>query len=106
MASGLADSGSVDGYVWEVMKQTEPELLSKTRVLVKSDWHGFPPIAAAARQRESQPVARIRNALLQMHSDELGRTVLERLQLDGFTQVPPESYESIAVNMERVRRLG
>lgn len=106
VASGLADSGSVDGYVWEVMEQTEPELLSKTRVLVKSDWHGFPPIAAAARQRESKPVARIRNALLQMNSDELGRTVLERLQLDGFTQVPPESYESIAVSMERVRRLG
>jgi len=106
VASDLADSGSVDGYVWEVMEQTEPELLSKTRVLVKSDWHGFPPIAAAARQRESKPVARIRNALLQMNSDELGRTVLERLQLDGFTQVPPESYESIAVSMERVRRLG
>ena len=26
VASGLAESGSVDGYVWEVMTETEPEL--------------------------------------------------------------------------------
>lgn len=106
VASGLADSGSVDGYVWEVMKQTEPELVSKTKVLVKSDWHGFPPVAAAIGQRQSQTVARIRHALLQMDKDEMGRSVLERLQLDGFTQVPPQNYDSIANNMERVRRLG
>ncbi|WP_235913292.1 PhnD/SsuA/transferrin family substrate-binding protein [Brucella tritici] len=106
VASGLADSGSVDGYVWEVMKQTEPELVSKTKVLVKSDWHGFPPVAAAIGQRQSQTVARIRHALLQMDKDEKGRSVLERLQLDGFTQVPPQNYDSIANNMERVRRLG
>ncbi|KDR86836.1 phosphonate ABC transporter substrate-binding protein [Agrobacterium tumefaciens GW4] len=106
VASGLADSGSVDGYVWEVMRQTEPELVSRTKVLVKSDWHGFPPVAAAIGQRQSRAVARIRHALLQMDKDEMGRSVLERLQLDGFTQVSPESYDSIAANMERVRRLG
>ncbi len=88
------------------MKQTEPELVSKTKVLVKSDWHGFPPVAAAIGQRQSQTVARIRHALLQMDKDEKGRSVLERLQLDGFTQVPPQNYDSIANNMERVRRLG
>nr|8ED5_A Chain A, Putative periplasmic phosphite-binding-like protein (Pbl) PtxB-like protein designated AioX [Pseudorhizobium banfieldiae] len=106
VASGLADSGSVDGYVWEVMKTTEPELVAKTRVLVKSGWHGFPPVAAAAGQRKSQAVARIRSALLDMNQEVLGRSVLTRLQLDGFVETTAESYDSIAANMERVRRLG
>jgi phosphonate transport system substrate-binding protein len=106
VASGLADSGSVDGYVWEVMKTTEPELVAKTRVLVKSGWHGFPPVAASAGQRNSQAVTRIRSALLDMNQDILGRSVLARLQLDGFVETTAESYDSIAANMERVRRLG
>ncbi len=28
VASGLAQSGSVDGYVWEVMREIEPELVT------------------------------------------------------------------------------
>lgn len=106
VASGLADSGSVDGYVWEVMKTTETELVAKTRVLVKSGWHGFPPVAASSGQRNSQAVARIRSALLDMNHDVLGRSVLARLQLDGFVETTAESYDSIAANLERVRRLG
>lgn len=106
VASGLADSGSVDGYVWEVMKQTEPELVSRTRVLMKSGWHGFPPVAAAAGQRQSLAFQRIQTALLTMDSDDVGRSVLKRLQLDGFVEAPPGSYDGIAANMERVRRLG
>ncbi|MFN3634812.1 MAG: periplasmic arsenite-binding protein AioX [Rhizobium rhizophilum] len=105
VASGLADSGSVDGYVWEVMRTTESDLVDRTRVLVKSGWHGFPPVAAAAGQRTSQAVARIRSALLDMNQDVVGRSVLARLQLDGFVQTTAESYDSIGANMERVRRL-
>ena len=33
VASGLAQSGSVDGYVYEVLKEVEPALTSATRVV-------------------------------------------------------------------------
>jgi phosphonate transport system substrate-binding protein len=33
VASGLAMSGSVDGYVYEVMRETEPELIAPTKVI-------------------------------------------------------------------------
>ncbi len=45
VAAGLADCGSVDGYVWEVMTETDPELTRATRIVRKSEWLGFPPIA-------------------------------------------------------------
>lgn len=49
VAAGLARSGSVDGYVWEVMTQTEPELTRQTRPAWRSDWMGFPPVATATK---------------------------------------------------------
>ena len=44
VATGLAESGSIDGYVWDVMREREPELIDKTRVVYTSEKLGFPPI--------------------------------------------------------------
>ncbi len=46
VASGLAASGSVDGYVYEVVAGIEPSLTRRTRILRRSELLGFPPIAA------------------------------------------------------------
>ena len=35
VASGLAESGTVNGYVWEVMKRREPDLADRTRVVFR-----------------------------------------------------------------------
>jgi phosphonate transport system substrate-binding protein len=47
VASRLAQSGSVDGYVWEVLNEVEPELTSRTQVVWRSGWMGFPPVATS-----------------------------------------------------------
>ena len=52
VASGLAQSGSVDGYVWEVMSSIEPELTAKTEIVAVSEPLGFPPIACLKNQRD------------------------------------------------------
>ena len=38
VANGLTRSGSVDGYVWEVLSHVEPELAGWTRVISRSEW--------------------------------------------------------------------
>lgn len=106
VASGLASSGSVDGYVWEVMRELEPELANRTRVLVKSAWNGFPPIAAPARLEGSATLARIREALIGMAGDQQGRSVLRRLRLDAFAKESPGLYAGIQASMDLLRRGG
>jgi len=34
VADGLVESGSVDGYVWEALARTEPDLTARTRVIL------------------------------------------------------------------------
>lgn len=106
VASGLAESGSVDGYVWEVMSEIEPELTGKTSVLRKSEWLGFPPIACARTLIDTPLAAAIRGALTAMGEDPAGRDVLSLLRLDGFISGEPALFDGIARKYALVRNLG
>ncbi|NQV44659.1 MAG: PhnD/SsuA/transferrin family substrate-binding protein [Rhodospirillales bacterium] len=101
--SGLAQSGSVDGYVWDVMADIEPKLVANTRVIRKSEKMGFPPIACARTNRNSPAVERIQEALLSIDKDQQGQEVLAALHLDGFTTASPNLFESIARNFKLVQ---
>jgi phosphonate transport system substrate-binding protein len=104
VATGLAQSGSVDGYVWEVMTETEPALTRNTKAIWKSEWIGFPPIATSANFAASDRIRRFKLALRAMQDDDLGRRVLSLLRLDGFDEAQPDLFKSIADRVELVRQ--
>ena len=105
VAAGLAQSGSVDGYVWDVMADIEAPLVGATRVVEQSALMGFPPIAAA---RAGDPGLRraIRQALLAMPEDPIGRAILSTLRLDGFVEADPALFASIEAMWLRTRDAG
>ncbi len=103
VSSGLASSGSVDGYVYDVLAETEPELVARTRVIRRSEPLGFPPIACASADAGSAGIARLREALVNMAADPDGRRVLSMLRLDGFSVEKPELFDGIAAKMKLVR---
>lgn len=105
VASGLAQSGSVDGYVWEVMASMEPELTARTKVIRKSELLGFPPVACLSTQSASVSVDLMRRALLAMGDDPEGRAVLSMLRLDGFVEEPRSLFDPIASKMRLVRSI-
>jgi phosphonate transport system substrate-binding protein len=103
VAAGLAETGSVNGYVWEVIKRREPDLADRTRVIFRSEPLGFPPIATLERSNGLQEEQALETALLSMNSGPLGREILSRLALDGFTPPTPGLYENTA---DKWRALG
>lgn len=103
VASGLAASGSVDGYVYEVMRETEPELISRTRVVRRSELLGFPPVACAASLAEAPKTKHLQRALVEMANDADGRAVLQMLRLDGFSIEAPSLFDTIAAEVAIVR---
>lgn len=96
VASGLAGSGSVDGYIWEVMARREPELINRTKVIRKSEWLGFPPIACSRQSVSSARIKALKMAFTTMSSTPQGRAVLTLLGLDGFGVFPPSLFDGIA----------
>ncbi|WP_291296325.1 PhnD/SsuA/transferrin family substrate-binding protein [Elioraea sp.] len=105
VASGLAQSGSVDGYVWDVMAELEPALVRATRILRTSEPMGFPPIAAS-RQTEPSIIAATKAAFLGMDRSTIGQEILATLRLDGFAPVAPSQFDSIAALWRQVREAG
>lgn len=104
VAEGLADAGSVDGYVWETLASVHPELTARTRVVWRSPEFGFPPIVA----RRSLPAAEraaLQAVLLDMHLDPQGGRLLRELHLDGFTAGDARLFDGIQSMLDAVPRL-
>jgi phosphonate transport system substrate-binding protein len=103
VASGLAGSGSVDGYVWDVLAEIEPELVARTRIVNRSDRLGFPPVACLAARRDEPVVRDLRDALLAMPESVSGREILGMLRLDGFSDEPASLFDGIQALYDAVR---
>jgi phosphonate transport system substrate-binding protein len=102
VAVGLADAGAVDGYVWETLERIHPELTKDTRIVLRSESFGFPPIVAR-RDLPDGEALRLGQILVGMAGDPEGRRVLDLLNLDGFVVAEPTLYDRIA---EMSRSLG
>jgi phosphonate transport system substrate-binding protein len=105
VAAGLAQSGSVDGYVWDVMADLEPALVGATRIVQASAPMGFPPFATS-RQADPGLARAIRDALLTMPETADGRAILATLRLDGFVVGSPGLFDGIAALSRRARAAG
>lgn len=102
VAGGLTRSGSVDGYVWEVLSRVEPDLTARTRIVARSEWLGFPPFVARADRTDEPVVAACRSALLGLAGTPSGQAALSSLFLDGVARADPSLFDGIAARMTAV----
>lgn len=106
VASGLAQSGSVDGYVWDVLSHRDAALASRTRILRRSELLGFPPVACLTVNQASPRVQALAAALQSVGQSENGRTLLAMLELDGFAREERSLFNAIAAKYALVKGQG
>lgn len=92
---GLANAGSVDGYVWDTLAAQQPDAVQGVRVAWKSKEFGFPPLVVR-NSLATDSVAMLRKAFIAMGRSDGGRDVLTRLNLDGFANEPESIFNTIA----------
>lgn len=95
VASGLADAGSVDSFVWDTLAIVEPELTAGTRIVAQSGEYGFPPLVAGRKVKAAEFDA-MRAVLLGMAADPQGAALLAQLNIDGFVAGDPRWYAEVA----------
>jgi phosphonate transport system substrate-binding protein len=98
VASGLAQGGAVDSYIWETLAIVEPTLTARTRVVWRSPEYGFPPFVSH-RSVATADFNLMQRHLLDMTKSDAGRRLLAHLHLDGFTIGSPALYEGVAQMM-------
>jgi phosphonate transport system substrate-binding protein len=99
VAGGLTRSGSVDGYVWEALRTTEPGLTDRTRVIARSEWLGFPPFVARRDRMADAAVDACQGALLAMSGTPAGRAALKLMYLDTVVPGTDSLFDGIAARM-------
>jgi phosphonate transport system substrate-binding protein len=103
VASRLAQAGSIDGYVWETMRQHRMPEVESTEIAWKSELFGFPPLVTT--QGDNDPrMQRLRATLLDMQNEDEGRGILQALNLTGFEAGSPALFESIARNAAAIQQ--
>ncbi|OHC66217.1 MAG: ABC transporter substrate-binding protein [Rhodocyclales bacterium RIFCSPLOWO2_02_FULL_63_24] len=95
VASGLAQGGAVDSYIWDTLAHVEPALSARTRVVWRSPEYGFPPFVAH-RSVTNADFHQMQRHLLDTSRSDAGRRLLGLLYLDGFTTGTPALYDGVA----------
>jgi phosphonate transport system substrate-binding protein len=94
VSMGVVDGAAVDSLVWEYANRNDPELTSKTRVIMKSPPYGIPPVVVRPgldpRLKEE-----LKEIFLNVHNDRIGRELLSKMMIDKFITVSDDAYESI-----------
>jgi phosphonate transport system substrate-binding protein len=98
VASGVAQGGSVDGYVWDTLQLRHPELTARTRVAARSPLFGFPPLVTRKGLPDPE-FQKLQDVLVAMASTDAGRPLLAQLNLDGFQRAPEGVFDGISRNM-------
>ena len=101
VAVGLAQGGAVDGYVWDTLALSHPELTARTRIAERSPEFGFPPFVARG-SLAAVDVAAMQAVLVQMRDDSEGTALLKRLNLDGFEAGSPALFDGVAAMFRTV----
>ena len=105
VAAQLADAGSIDGYVWDTMRQQGMNAVSQTEIVWQSERFGFPPLVSKRGNRHPFREA-LRQALFGMAQDPAGVELLTALNLSGFTPGGVHMYESIRKQARSVAASG
>lgn len=94
VASGLAQAGCIDGYVWDTMQLQKMAAVAQTQVVWRSEWYAFPPMVAKLNDRNPALLA-LGIALQDMPADSQGMSLLKALNLTGFTKPDATIFEPI-----------
>ena len=94
VADRIVDGAAVDSLIWEYLAATQPALTAKTRIVVRSEPYGIPPVVASPRLAPELR-RRLQEALLDMHRDPEGARILQGMNIERFVTIDDRAYDGI-----------
>ena len=94
VAKRLVDGAAVDSLIWDYANSKNPEYAEKTKIIVKSQPYGIPPVVV---HPDTNPEIKIelQNILLTIHNDPKGADILMNIGIDKFILINESAYDSV-----------
>lgn len=94
VAEGTADGAAVDSLIWDYSNAKDPVHTSRTKVVLKSDPFGIPPVVVHP-DMDARLKGRLRDAFIGASADPDAKPILARMGIEKFTVVGDSAYDSI-----------
>ncbi|MDD5772037.1 MAG: phosphate/phosphite/phosphonate ABC transporter substrate-binding protein [bacterium] len=94
VAQNIVDGAAVSSVVWEYLNQTDPELTAKTKIIEKSPPYAMPPVVIRPNY-DPEMKKKLKKILLEIHNDEKGKEILNKMKIDKFVPIANSAYDSI-----------
>jgi len=104
VVEGLADGASVESEIFNFLAAEKPQLTSQLEIIGRSPEYGMPPVVARP-DLDADTKARVREILLNMHKDQEGKSILQRLHIERFVPVDDGHYEGVRELARSVRNV-
>lgn len=103
VAEKLVDGAAVDSLIWEYMALKNPDITARTKVVVRSEPYGIPPLVARPGL-DPQLKKRLLTILETASQDPDGREILKGMMIDGFVAGDDRNYDTIRMMNSRVNK--
>lgn len=94
VAKQLIDGATIDGLIYDYMFITTPEQVKNIRIIEKSEDFGIPPIVVP-ESLNVELKRQLKEVVLSIHEDSLGKEILNRLLIDRFVEGSDRDYDGI-----------
>ncbi|MDH5485217.1 MAG: PhnD/SsuA/transferrin family substrate-binding protein [Gammaproteobacteria bacterium] len=105
VALGKADISAVDSLVYDYDLINNPAHVKQTKIIKTLGPAGIPPIVVSA-QTPLGLRQKIRDILIEMKNDAVGRAILDRALVDRFAPVDDSNYDSIRHMQKQAKDSG
>ncbi len=91
---GIIDGASVHGLIFDYLSQYEPEKVKNIKIIEKSQEFGMPPVVSPVSLNKKY-FEKYQNILLTIHTDSVGKKILDKLNIEKFVIVNDSIYNSV-----------
>ncbi len=91
---GLIDGASVHGLIYEYLAINNPEKVANLKIIKRSEKFGIPPIVTPASLSQEK-VDKYREIFLNLHHDSIGKSIMDKLNIDRFVVVGDTLYNNV-----------
>ena len=94
VAKKIADGASIDSLIYDYAVKKNPVYTSQTKIIRKSPPYGIPPLVV---NKDMDPALKnkIKNILLNMHTEPAGKAILDGIMVDKFIVPKDSDYNTV-----------
>lgn len=91
---GIVDGASVHGLIYDYIAMHHPERIENIKIIEKSEYFGIPPVVVPSSLSE-ECFKKYQDIFLNLHTDSIGKSILDKLNIDKFVHVDDSIYNSV-----------